>query len=58
VNDFVGVLGIDPVLDGACAGFVEVRGQYLDDVRNCDLSSVSVGSKSGSCLFLRAYTSH
>jgi len=58
VDDFVGVLGVDPVFDGALAGFVEVRRVYLDNVRYCDLSCVSVDSKLGSLSSLRAYTSH
>jgi len=58
VDDFVGVLGVDPVFDGALAGFVEVRGEYLDNICYCDLPCVSVDSKLGSHSSLRAYTSH
>ena len=58
MDDFVGVFGVDPVFDGALAGFVEVRGENLDDVRYCDLSCVSVDSKLGLLSSLRVCTSH
>lgn len=41
VDDLVGVFVVDPVLDGARAGFVEVGGVELDYVREGDLECVS-----------------